>query len=107
MSQDRVILKIDNIHKRFAKIEVLRGINLEVLKGEIVGIIGPSGCGKSTLLRCINFLTPPDQGRVYFDGTLMGYRVHEKTRELKRLKDSEIAKVRSQMGMVFQLFNLW
>ena len=62
------MLKLEGIHKRFGDLEVLRGIDLEIAKGEVVCVLGPSGSGKSTLLRCINVLEPPEEGDIYLEG---------------------------------------
>ncbi|MBI1878361.1 MAG: amino acid ABC transporter ATP-binding protein [Chloroflexi bacterium] len=85
--------------------EILRGVNLEVDKGQVVVIIGPSGSGKTTLLRCINFLEEYQGGRIYVDGQLMGYR--EEGSQLVKLPDDTTAKLRADVGMVFQSFNLF
>ena len=88
------MLEIKNIYKSFGKKKVLKGINLKVNEGDIIGIIGPSGCGKSTLLRCINLLERPDKGEIIFkDENIINH---------KRLLD-----IRKQIGMVFQQFNLF
>jgi polar amino acid transport system ATP-binding protein len=93
------------VHKRFGKLEVLKGISLEVTKGETVCIIGPSGSGKTTFLRCINHLEKIDSGRIEVNGQLIGYR----QRGDRLVEDSErnIARQRTQIGMVFQRFNLF
>ena len=93
------------IHKSFGSNEVLKGINLEVNKGEVLCLIGPSGSGKSTFLRCINHLDKIDSGRLSVDGAIIGYREHNG--KLYELKPSEAAKQRSGIGMVFQRFNLF
>jgi polar amino acid transport system ATP-binding protein len=93
------------IHKSFGSNEVLKGINLEVNKGEVLCLIGPSGSGKSTFLRCINHLEKIDSGRLSVDGAIIGYREHNG--KLYELKPSEAAKQRSGIGMVFQRFNLF
>ena len=62
------LLKLDGIHKRFGTLEVLRGLDLEVTRGEVLCVIGPSGSGKSTMLRCINLLEPPERGEIYLEG---------------------------------------
>jgi polar amino acid transport system ATP-binding protein len=93
------------IHKSFGSTEVLKGINLEVNKGEVLCLIGPSGSGKSTFLRCINHLEKIDSGRLSVDGAIIGYREHNG--KLYELKPSEAAKQRSGIGMVFQRFNLF
>jgi polar amino acid transport system ATP-binding protein len=99
------IVVIQNLIKRFGSAEILRGINLEVDKGEVVVIIGPSGSGKTTLLRCINFLEEYQGGRIYVDGQLVGYR--ESASRLVKLPEDTIAKMRADIGMVFQGFNLF
>ena len=101
-----VILKMLDLHKHFGNHEVLKGIDLNVRRGEVLVIIGPSGSGKSTLLRCLNFLEEYDKGEVLFDGRLVGYR---RTKRGKLVKNSarNIAAVRKRMGMVFQSFNLF
>ncbi|HEY2571423.1 MAG TPA: amino acid ABC transporter ATP-binding protein, partial [Solirubrobacteraceae bacterium] len=87
------------------RLEVLKGISLEVAAGEVLCLLGPSGSGKSTLLRCINHLEKINSGRLSVDGELVGYRqVGEKLHELR---ESEVARKRSQIGMVFQHFNLF
>jgi len=90
-----MILKVEDIHKNYRELEVLKGISFEVKRGETKVVIGPSGTGKSTLLRCINQLTPPDKGRVWLDGV--------------KITDPkvDINKIRSSIGMVFQDFNLF
>ena len=92
---NKIILKVEEIYKRYREEEVLRGISFEVRKGETKVIIGPSGSGKSTLLRCINQLTIPDKGQVWLEGE-----------EVTHTKKS-INKFRQKMGMVFQDFNLF
>jgi len=89
------MIRAENIHKSFGDLVVLRGIDLEVTKGEVSCIIGPSGSGKSTFLRCLNLLVIPDSGDVYLEGV--------------RVTSPEIRPewVRQQIGMVFQSFNLF
>ncbi len=99
------MIVIQDLHKWFGQYEVLRGIDLEVTPGEVLVIIGPSGSGKTTLLRCINFLEEYQQGRIYIDGKLMGYR--EQGGRLVKLPDREVSKMRADVAMVFQLFNLF
>jgi polar amino acid transport system ATP-binding protein len=95
----------ERVHKSFGLLEVLRGIDLEVRRGEVMCIIGPSGSGKSTLLRCINHLEKIDAGRLSVDGDLVGYR--QNGGKLYELHDKEICAKRSEIGMVFQQFNLF
>ncbi len=99
------LLRLENIHKNFGKLEVLKGIDLTLEKGKKVAVIGPSGCGKSTLLRCIHYMEIPSSGHVYMEGELFGERKIENT--FGKLSSKELAKQRSQIGMVFQGFNLW
>ena len=99
------MVKAESVHKRFGRLEVLKGISLEVGAGEVVCIIGASGSGKSTFLRCINHLEKIDAGRLWVDGELVGYRqVGDK---LYELHDAEVCRDRAEIGMVFQSFNLF
>ncbi len=95
----------EGVRKHFGRLEVLRGIDLEVRTGEVLCIIGPSGSGKSTFLRCINHLEKIDGGRLTVDGELVGYREH--SGKLYELRDREVGERRAQVGMVFQHFNLF
>jgi polar amino acid transport system ATP-binding protein len=100
------ILTATDVQKWFGKYHILRGVSLEILRGEVVCIIGPSGSGKTTFLRCINHLERVDGGSIEVDGQLVGYR---RTTDGLLREDSEanIARMRSQIGFVFQHFNLW
>jgi polar amino acid transport system ATP-binding protein len=93
------------VHKAYAGVEVLKGVNLTVARGEVTCLIGPSGSGKSTLLRCINHLEKHDAGELLVDGELVGYELHGD--KLYELSDRRICNERSQIGMVFQRFNLF
>jgi polar amino acid transport system ATP-binding protein len=95
-----------DVHKRFHNNEVLRGVNMQVRKGEVVCVIGPSGSGKTTFLRCLNHLEKINSGRIFIEGELIGYREQPDGR---LVEDSErnIARMRSEIGMVFQRFNLF
>ncbi len=95
----------ESVCKNFARLEVLRGINLEVARGEVMCIVGPSGGGKSTLLRCINHLEKIDGGRLWVDGELVGYR--QNGGKLYELREREVCAKRAEIGMVFQRFNLF
>jgi polar amino acid transport system ATP-binding protein len=99
------MVKAEGVHKRFGRLEVLKGINLEVGRGEVMCLLGPSGSGKSTFLRCINHLEKINSGRLWVDGELVGYRQHGD--KLHELHDSEVARKRAEIGMVFQRFNLF
>ncbi len=93
------------VHKSFGRLEVLRGIDLQVAPKEVMCLIGPSGSGKSTFLRCINHLEKIDAGKLYVDGDLVGYQ--QRGDKLYELRDSEVCRKRSEIGMVFQRFNLF
>ena len=102
---DRPLVRALNVHKAFHGTEVLKGIDLDVARGEVVCLLGPSGSGKTTFLRCINLLERIDGGRIWVDGELMGYA--EKGGQLYELPDKLIAAQRREIGMVFQRFNLF
>ena len=104
MSSQKLVV-VQDLVKRFGPLEILRGVNTVVSKGEVVVIIGPSGSGKTTLLRCINFLEEYQGGRIYVDGQLVGYR--ETSSSLVKLPEDKIAETRADVGMVFQSFNLF
>jgi polar amino acid transport system ATP-binding protein len=99
------MVKAEGVHKRFGRLEVLKGISLEVQPGEVVCVIGPSGSGKSTFLRCINHLERINAGRLWVDGKLVGYR--QAGDKIYELHDAEVCRERSEIGMVFQRFNLF
>jgi polar amino acid transport system ATP-binding protein len=99
------MVKAEGVHKRFGRLEVLKGIDLEVGRGEVMCLLGPSGSGKSTFLRCINHLEKINSGRLSVDGELVGYR--EAGGKLHELPEDEIGRKRSEIGMVFQQFNLF
>ncbi|GAA5029669.1 amino acid ABC transporter ATP-binding protein [Terrabacter aeriphilus] len=94
-----------NVMKSFHGNEVLKGIDLDVRRGQVVCLLGPSGSGKTTFLRCINQLESIDGGRIWVDGDLVGFR--EKEGHLHHLTDKEVAAQRRDIGMVFQRFNLF
>jgi glutamine transport system ATP-binding protein len=91
-----VVLRSDNVHKRYGELEVLKGVSFEVDRGQVKVIIGPSGSGKSTLLRCLAMLEPPDAGDVYLE-----------QERVTAFREKELAPHRSEVGMVFQRFNLF
>jgi polar amino acid transport system ATP-binding protein len=95
----------EGVHKRFGRLEVLRGIDLTVGRGDVMCVIGPSGSGKSTFLRCVNHLEQINAGRLWVDGVLVGYQ--QRGDKLHELRGSEVAKQRMDVGMVFQHFNLF
>ena len=92
------MLEVRSVHKSFGALEVLRGVDLSVEKGEVVAILGPSGSGKTTLLRCINFLEKADSGSLRFDGEAF---------DLGRMARADIARLRKKTGFVFQSYNLF
>lgn len=94
-----------DVWKSFGGLDVLKGINLEVMPGTVTCIIGPSGSGKSTFLRCVNHLEKVTAGRLYVDGELIGYR--ERDGVLYEMSEKEASKQRRDIGMVFQSFNLF
>jgi polar amino acid transport system ATP-binding protein len=99
------MVKAEGVHKRFGRLEVLTGVSMEVQPGQVVCMLGPSGSGKSTFLRCINHLEKIDGGRLSVDGELVGYR--QEGDKIYELRDAEVCRERSEIGMVFQRFNLF
>jgi polar amino acid transport system ATP-binding protein len=100
-----VMVRSVGVRKSFGFSEVLKGIDLEVRRGEVMCIIGPSGSGKSTFLRCINHLEKVNAGQLSVDGELVGYAL--RGNKLHELRDREVAGKRAEIGMVFQRFNLF
>ena len=98
------ILKATGLTKRFGATEVLRGIDLDVARGERIAILGASGSGKSTLLRCLNFMERPGGGTITLDGQVLG---REGKAGERAYRESELIQVRQRVGMVFQQFNLF
>jgi polar amino acid transport system ATP-binding protein len=105
MSVVEPMVKAEAVHKSFGRLDVLRGVTLEVQPGEVLCILGPSGSGKSTFLRCINHLEKIDGGKLWVDGRLVGYRLSGT--KLYELRDAEVCRERAEIGMVFQRFNLF
>jgi polar amino acid transport system ATP-binding protein len=99
------MVKVENVCKSFGALQVLKDINLEVIKGEVVCIIGPSGSGKSTLLRCLNHLERITGGRVYIEGELIDER--EAGRDQLKVSQKKVSEICTELGMVFQRFNLF
>ncbi|WP_329958911.1 amino acid ABC transporter ATP-binding protein [Paraburkholderia sejongensis] len=99
------LIDVHDLRKRFGDVEVLRGVDLQIARSEVVCIIGPSGSGKSTLLRCLAALETYDHGEVRIEGELLGYS--ERNGKRVRASHGEINRVRRNVGMVFQQFNLW
>ncbi len=99
-------LLAENIHKRYGALEVLKGLSLSAVEGDVISLIGSSGSGKSTFLRCINFLETPDQGRIVVDGEEVQTKADSQGRR-GGADPKQIARLRTKLGMVFQSFNLW
>ncbi|MET9621964.1 amino acid ABC transporter ATP-binding protein [Streptomyces sp. NPDC006464] len=99
------MVRAEGVRKHFGKLEVLKGIDLTVERGQVCCLLGPSGSGKSTFLRCINHLEKVDGGKLTVDGDLVGYRQHGT--KLHELREREVAARRRDIGMVFQRFNLF
>jgi ABC-type histidine transport system ATPase subunit len=99
-------LVVEDLHKRFGDLEVLKGVSVEAEVGDVVAMIGSSGSGKSTLLRCINLLETPDSGKVFVSGELIRMRP---TKDAHAIPEDwkQVDRIRSTLGMVFQSFNLW
>src|SRR5262249_20314129 len=100
------VIRIQGLCKSFGKLDVLKGIDVVINKGEVVCIIGPSGSGKRTLLRGINFLEEPTSGRVYINARPIGYR---QTQDGRWIRDRirTLNRIRAEIGIVFQSYNLW
>jgi polar amino acid transport system ATP-binding protein len=105
VSSSGLILDAEDVIKRFGRLEVLKGVSLDVSRGEVVCMIGPSGSGKTTFIRCINHLEKIDGGRIEVNGHLIGYR--ERNGKLVEDTEPSIARQRAEIGMVFQRFNLF
>jgi polar amino acid transport system ATP-binding protein len=103
MTMAEPMIKLEGIHKRFGSLEVLKGVDLHVAKGEVVCILGPSGSGKSTFLRCVNLLEPPEQGDIYIEGNDICKGPGSGNGEQSWKLDF----VRQRVGIVFQQFNLF
>jgi polar amino acid transport system ATP-binding protein len=103
MTMDDPMIRLEGIHKRFGALEVLKGVDLHVAKGEVVCILGPSGSGKSTFLRCVNLLEPPEKGDIYIEGNDICKGPGSGTGEQSWKLDF----VRQRVGIVFQQFNLF
>ena len=99
------MIKVENIHKHFGNLHVLKGIDFSVAPGEVVCIVGPSGSGKSTMLRCLNHLERITSGKIYIDNELVDYR--EADKDAMEINPQKVTQMCAEMGMVFQRFNLF
>ena len=104
---DQLILQAEGIHKRFGNNEVLKGVSVSAKKGDVISMIGSSGSGKSTFLRCLNLLEQPNAGRITLDGEELGLVPDKKSGALKVSSAAQLQRLRSEVSMVFQHFNLW
>ena len=95
MSDKRSIIRVQDLHKRFGDLEVLKGVSQDIVENEVVTIVGPSGCGKSTFLRCMNLLEQPDGGKIFFEG-----------QDITQ-PGTDVIRLRRKIGMVFQHFNVF
>src|SRR5882724_7742433 len=102
MTDASKVLDVAGVSKHFGDLDVLSDISFKVDNGETVCVLGPSGSGKSTLLRCINWLEPPDAGRIYLNGSQVGINGAGVV-----MNDHELSRIRTRIGMVFQHFALW
>jgi polar amino acid transport system ATP-binding protein len=105
MAQETPMLRTVNVCKSYGDHKILKGIDIEVNRGEVFCLLGPSGSGKSTFLRCINHLETINAGRIYVDGELIGFT--ERKGRLYEQNEKELCKIRTKIGMVFQNFNLF
>ena len=105
--ESKPMVLAESVCKNFGALHVLKGITLEVGKGQVLVMVGPSGSGKSTFLRCINHLEQVNAGRLYVDGDLIGYREKKRGDKLYEISPRDAAKQRRDIGMVFQHFNLF
>jgi polar amino acid transport system ATP-binding protein len=106
-TQAKPMVLAEQVCKSFGALRVLKGVTLQVDKGQVLVLVGPSGSGKSTFLRCINHLEEVNAGRLYVDGVLIGYREKKRGDKLYEMPPREAAKQRRDIGMVFQHFNLF
>jgi ABC-type histidine transport system ATPase subunit len=106
MGDSTPALVVEDLHKRFGEVEVLKGVSLSANDGDVIAMIGSSGSGKSTFLRCINLLETPDSGRVSVGGELIRMRPTRQGHAVPE-DSKQVDRIRSRLGMVFQSFNLW
>ena len=106
MGEPAPALVVEDLHKRFGELEVLKGVSLSANDGDVIALIGSSGSGKSTLLRCVNLLETPDSGRVYVSGELIRMRATRNGHAVPEDR-KQVDRIRARLAMVFQSFNLW
>lgn len=105
-ADDSIVLQVDDLHKSFGSVEVLKGISLTAKKGDVISMLGSSGSGKSTFLRCLNMLETPNAGKIAVHGETIGM-VTDKAGNPKAADMRQVERIRSKLAMVFQGFNLW
>jgi polar amino acid transport system ATP-binding protein len=101
------VIRIRNLHKRFGDLHVVKGVDLDIQRGERIAIIGASGSGKSTILRCLNFMELPTEGTIELDGKVLGRDARTNGGGARVYAEAELCDVRARVGMVFQQFNLF
>ncbi len=106
MNNEATALSVDNLHKRFGQLEVLKGVSLTAKKGEVVSMLGSSGSGKSTILRCLTFLDVPEQGKIVVAGEEILLKT-KRNGEVVPKSLKQVERIRSKLSMIFQQFNLW
>jgi octopine/nopaline transport system ATP-binding protein len=106
MGEDQPALLVEDIHKQFGEVEVLKGVSVRAARGDVVAILGASGSGKSTFLRCINLLEAPNQGRIVVGGEELRLR-KGRHGNLEAEDRRQVQRIRARLAMVFQSFNLW
>jgi ABC-type histidine transport system ATPase subunit len=106
MTESPLALVVDNLHKKFGNVEVLKGISLTAHQGDVTTVLGSSGSGKSTLLRCINLLEIPDAGTVTVNGETIRMRLDRRGNRIPA-EPRQVERIRARLAMVFQSFNLW
>ena len=107
MNSTAEALKVEDLHKSFGAVEVLRGVSLTAHQGDVISIIGASGSGKSTLLRCINLLETPTSGNVSVEGETIAMKPGRPGGDAVPVDKRQVERIRTKLGMVFQSFNLW
>jgi arginine/ornithine transport system ATP-binding protein len=107
MNSTAEALKVEDLHKSFGAVEVLRGVSLTAHQGDVISIIGASGSGKSTLLRCINLLETPTSGKVSVEGETIAMKPGRPGSDAIPADKRQVERIRTKLGMVFQSFNLW
>jgi len=106
MKAEKQALVVENLHKRFGRLEVLKGVSLRAKQGDVISMIGSSGSGKSTFLRCINLLEIPDSGNVFIGEELIRMKKNRRGETVPE-DPKQVDRIRTRLGMVFQHFNLW